>query len=223
MFRCHVVFEYFCANKLHQNVETWAAFLFIPKYLLGRDREAGRAVTDGRQGRWRSADSTARHAARGRKMEGLVLSSPPERAAPFPLSALTGGKLSREFLGVAWLRGQDGGRRRRGKRLRGGGEPSGPRRQRGVEGAARGAWKRGGPRRGAGAARLRRRRRLRQGAGQGPSGKGPVHYGSRRSARGSGRGAPSAVSRGACWELQSCLGGLSEGAGGKPCSSFSLK
>lgn len=46
MFRCHVVFEYFCANKLHQNVETWPAFLFIPKYLLGRDTDAGRAGTD---------------------------------------------------------------------------------------------------------------------------------------------------------------------------------
>lgn len=40
MFRCHVVFEYFCANKLHQNVNTLAVFLFIPKSLLGRDREA---------------------------------------------------------------------------------------------------------------------------------------------------------------------------------------
>lgn len=40
MFRCHVVFEYFCANKLHQNVNILTAFLFIPKYFLGRDREA---------------------------------------------------------------------------------------------------------------------------------------------------------------------------------------
>lgn len=31
MFRCHVVFAYFCANKLHQNVNIWAVFLFIHK------------------------------------------------------------------------------------------------------------------------------------------------------------------------------------------------
>lgn len=39
MFRCHVVFAYFCANKLHQNVNTLAVFLFIPKCFLGRDRD----------------------------------------------------------------------------------------------------------------------------------------------------------------------------------------
>lgn len=40
MFRCHVVFAYFCANKLHQNVNTSAVFLFIPKPFLGRGTEA---------------------------------------------------------------------------------------------------------------------------------------------------------------------------------------
>lgn len=40
MFRCHVVFAYFCANKLHQNVNTLAEFLFFPESFLGREREA---------------------------------------------------------------------------------------------------------------------------------------------------------------------------------------